>query len=95
MNTENKMSGFAVSMMTVFVVAFAAAGWYTKANYAGTDLPQLLFRFFIFLMGAVAVLAIPWMGLYFLVNTIIEKGKMWAYWTMCFAVMILAYLVTT
>ncbi len=94
MEKNSKPNGFAVSMATVILIAFAVAGWYTKTNYSGMIVSQIIWRFFIFLMGAVGALIVPWMGLYYIVSAIFEKGKTWLWLTLCFAVMIVAYLVT-
>lgn len=86
--------GYLTSVMAVILISFGVAGWLTKTHYSGTDLIQILFHFFIFLMGAIAAVTVPWMVISYIVFAIFEKDKTWLFWVLCFVAMIAVYLIT-
>lgn len=86
--------GYLTSIMAMILISFGVAGWLTKTHYSGNDFSQIIWRFFIFLMGATAALTVPWMVIHYIVFAILEKDKAWLFWVLCFVVMIAAYLIT-
>ena len=94
MKDDKKPNGYLTSIMAMILISFGVAGWLTKTHYSGYDISQIIYRFFIFLMGATAALTVPWMAIHYLVFSIIDKGKMWLFWVLCFVAMIAAYLIT-
>lgn len=94
MKENNKYDGFAVPLATVILIGFAVAGWLTKTHYSGTDMSQLIWRFFIFSMGAVGFLSLGWIVIYALVASVLRKGKAWLWGVLCLLALIATYLIT-
>ncbi len=94
MSDTNKYDGFAMPLATVMLIGFAVAGWLTKTHYTGANPSQLIWRFFIFSMGAVGFLSVGWIAIYALVVSILKKGMIWLWGVLCFLAMIVAYLIT-
>lgn len=94
MKENNKYDGFAMPLATVILIGFAIAGWLTKTHYSGTNMSQLIWRFFIFSMGAVGFLSIGWIAVYSLVSAVLKNGKAWLWGVLCLVALIAAYLIT-
>lgn len=94
MKDDKKQNGYLTSIMAMILISFGVAGWLTKTHYSGHDVSQIIWRFFIFLMGATAALTVPWMAIHYIVIQIFEKNKAWIFWVLCFVAMIAAYLIT-